>query len=89
MLERVRVPGGAARDFPPCSAANFRCRLWSYSVRATHVCNIACINICGHVKNPKLWQPYHCIDTLTKILHTLIGLGSAAPAAAVPYPGKD
>ena len=23
-----------------------------------------------------------------KILHTLIGMGSAAPAAAVPYPGK-
>ena len=41
----------------------------------------------SHVKNPKHWQPYHCIN-YTKILHTPIGLGSTALAAAVPYSGK-
>ena len=25
-------------------------------------CAIACINICAHVKNPKRWQPYLCLD---------------------------
>ena len=34
-----------------------------------------CNNICEHVKNPKHWQPYHCLDT--KMLHTLIGEGIA------------
>ena len=50
-------------------------------------CAIACINICADVKNPKHWQPYHCLD-IRKIVHTLIGMGSAALAAAVPYPGR-
>ena len=37
------------------------------------------------LKTPKHWQLWlgH-----TKTLHTLIGMGSAALAAAVPYPGK-
>ena len=56
--------------------------------RQTLTCTIVCINICTHVKNPKHWQPYHCLDTLWKILHTLIEMGSAALAAAVPYPGN-
>ena len=50
------------------------------------MCAVAFIIICAHVKNPKHWQPYHCLDT--KILHTLIGMGSAALVADVPYPGK-
>ena len=50
-------------------------------------CAIACINICAHVKNPKHWQPYQRSGR-TNILHTPTGMGSAALAAAVPYPGK-
>ena len=46
---------------------------------------VACINISRHVKNPKHWQPYHCLDT--EILHILIGMDSTALVAAVPYPG--
>ena len=49
-------------------------------------CAITCINISVHVKNPKPCQPYHCLDT--EILHALMGMGSAALAAAVFYPGK-
>ena len=26
-------------------------------------CALACIKICAHVKSPKHWQPYHCLDT--------------------------
>ena len=39
-----------------------------------------------YVKNPKPWQPYHCLDT--NILHTLKRNGSAALAAVVPYSDK-
>ena len=49
------------------------------------LCAAACISNHVHIKNPKHWQPYHCMDT--QILHTQIGMGSAALAAAVPYPG--
>ena len=49
-------------------------------------CAIACINNCVHLKNPKHRQPYHCLDTW--ILHALIGMGSAALAAAVLYSGR-
>ena len=27
-----------------------------------HLCGIARINICVHVKNPQHWQPYYCLD---------------------------
>ena len=37
-------------------------------------------------KNPKHWQPD--LFGHLKILDMLIGMGSAALAAAVPYPGK-
>ena len=57
----VRFPG-AARDFSP--RVNFlklqtliRC---SYS---PSVQSHACINICLHIKNPKHWQPNHCLHT--------------------------
>ena len=55
----------------------------SLTVSLQPPCAIACTNVCAHVKNPKHWEPYH-----TKILHTLIGMGSAALATAVPNPGK-
>ena len=58
ILVQLRVPG-AARDFSP--RVNFQCRL-CYGVR-TALCAIACINICAHVKNTKLWQPDHCLDS--------------------------
>ena len=38
------------------------------------------------LKIPKHRQPYHCLDTWKYC--TLIGIGSAALATAVPYPGK-
>ena len=38
---------------------------------------IVCISICVYDKNPKHWQLYCCLDTRT-ILHTLVGMGSAA-----------
>ena len=46
-LTQVRFPD-AARDFLP--RVNFQCRI-SFGVR-TPTCAIACINICGHVKDP-------------------------------------
>ena len=46
-------------------------------------CAIARINICAHVKNPKHWQPYHCLD-LGKCC-TLVGIGSTALLATEPY----
>ena len=79
---RVQVPG-EARDFSP--RVNFQWRLLrclysprvqsyaSTSVRTLQIPNtLAAIPLSGH----------------RKILHTLIGMGSAALAAAVPYPGK-
>ena len=54
-LTHVRFPGGA-RDFLP---VNFQCRL-SYGVR-TPPCAIACINICGHVKDPVVHVRVRCI----------------------------
>ena len=50
------------------------------------LCAIVRVSIYAHIKNPKHWQPYHCLDA--KILHTLIEKGRAVLAAAVPYPGK-
>ena len=57
VLTRVRVPG-ATRDFLPESASSGD----SPPVSLQPTCVIACINICAHVKNPKHWQPYHCLD---------------------------
>ena len=33
------------------------------------LCATACINIRAHVKNPKHWQPYHCLDTWKYYTH--------------------
>ena len=68
ILTRVRVPS-ATRDISP--RVNCLCR-HSYGVRTAPVC----INICKHVKIPNTGrQP---LLGHTKILRTLIGMGSAA-----------
>ena len=59
----------------------------SLTVSVQPPCEIACINICVHVKNPKHWQPHHCLE-YRKIIHTLIRIGSAALASTEPYPGN-
>ena len=68
ILIRVRVPGEAG-DFSP--RASFQCRL-CYGVSTTSMCNcmhqLCAILLFGH----------------TQILYTLVGMGSAALAAAVP-----
>ena len=88
IVTRVRVPC-EARDFSP--RVNFRCRL----LRCP--CAVACFSICAHVlKIPNTGS--HTIVGHTDILivcpcismsvymHTLVGVGSAALTAAVPYP---
>ena len=78
ILTRVRVPRCDVQGiFLPDS---FQCRL-SHGVRTAPVCNRMHQQLCAH----------HCLAIplfgLTKILHTPIGMGSAALAAAVPpYP---
>ena len=83
ILMRVGVPG-AAWDFGP--RVDFQAD--SLSAATQPPCAIACIKftICARVKNPEHWQPHQL--RCTKILHTLIGMGSTALTAAMPYPGK-
>ena len=46
-----------------------QCRL-SYGVFTTPVSRaIACINVCTHVKNPKIPAIYHCLDTRKYCTH--------------------
>ncbi len=80
---------------PQCSKGFFfapsQLSVQTLTVSVQLQCAIACISSCAHFKHPKHWQPYNCLDTqkyCTDILHTLIGMGSAALAATVPYPGK-
>ena len=80
ILTRVRVPG-AARDLSP--RVSIPCRL-SYVV-GTALCAISAISILRTLKTPKHWQP---LFGHTKILHTMIGMGNSAFAAAVPYPAR-
>ena len=47
--------------------------------------SIACNNINAHVKNPQTLAPIPWFGH-RKLLHTLIGMGSAVLAAAVPVP---
>ena len=82
ILMRVRVPA-AARDFSP--RVDFQCRL-SYGVRTAPVCSHMHQHLCAR-------QKFQCLATMPlfghpKILQALIGVGSAALAAAVPCPGK-
>ena len=85
ILTRVRVPG-ATRDCLPESAFSAD----SLTVSVQPPCAIACINICAHVKKKEKKKALAAIPLFghPKMLHTLTGIGSAALAAAVPYPGK-
>ena len=76
ILTWVRVPG-AARDFSP--RVNFQCRL-SYKVTVS-------VHLCTRYKSPTQAATPLCGHD-TKILHTLIEMGSTALTAAVPYPAK-
>ena len=83
ILTRARVPC-AARDFSP--RADFQCRL-SYGVRTAPVCNqshastsVCTLTIPNSGSHTTVW--------IRENTHTLIGMGSAALAAVVPYPGK-
>ena len=60
---------------------------YSLTVCVQPVCVIACISICEHVMNPKTRAAGPLFGHM-KILHTMIGVGSAALAAVVPYSGK-
>ena len=80
ILIRVRVPG-AARDFSP--RASFQCRLF-YGVRTAPGCKHA--STCVRTFKIKNCHPYNCSDS--KTLHAPIGMGSAALAATLPFPGK-
>ena len=41
----------------------------SLTVSVQPPCVSECINICAHVKTPKHWQPYHCLDTRKYCTH--------------------
>ena len=83
ILMWVRVPG-AARDFPPrestSSADSLTVSVQTLCANAMHQ------HLCAHSKSqtavPLLLFGH------TKILHSLVGMGSAAFVAAVPYPSK-
>ena len=78
ILTWIRVPD-AARDLPPGVS--------SLTVSVQPPCAMVCINISVHVKNNNKKQKTLAAIPLfghTKIQHTLIGMGSAALAAAVP-----
>ena len=40
------------------------------------------ISVSAHIKDPKHWQAYHCLD-IQKYQNALLGMGSTALAAAV------
>ena len=74
---QVQVPR-MARDFSP-SQLPVQTILWClYSP--------LCASASAHVKNPKQLAAIPLFGH-TEILHQLVGMGSTAPAAAVPYPG--
>ena len=81
ILTRVRVPG-AARNFLSESTASAD----SLAVSVQPPRAIACINICAQVIKSQALTAIPLFEH-TEILHTLIGMGSAALAAAVPDPG--
>ena len=80
-MTRVRVPGAARYFFSQSQIPVQTLLRCSYSPRVqSHASTSA-----GIVKNPKLWQPSVPLFEQTKILHTPVGTGGAALAAAVPY----
>ena len=94
ILTRVRIPGAdfvvvvfvclVCFDFVFCcflSQVHFQCRL-SYDVYTAFRVQSKCINV---------WIPNMAAITLfghTERLHLVVGMGSAALAAAVPFSGK-
>ena len=51
------------------------------------LCAVPCITICPRTTNPKLWQPYHGLDT-QKIMHALTGMSNGALAKSTIAFGK-
>ena len=82
VLTRVRVPD-AARGFLPEPASSVECLTLSVQPRV-------CIRKYQDRGSRQKSQTLTATPLFghTKIQHTLIGMGSAALAAAVPYPGK-
>ena len=78
-IQTIQTPGAAV--------STFQCRL-SCSVCTARVCAVAFINISVHVNNINHWLAATALFGYTNILHSLMGMGSAALAAAVLYPGK-
>ena len=58
LLMQIQVPA-VAEDFHPELTFSTN----SFTVFLKPLCAIACINMCALIKNPKPWQPYHCLDT--------------------------
>ena len=82
-LTQVRFPG-AAKDFSP--RVNFQCRLCY--VCPYIPCAIACMNICGHVKDPvvhdrvrwtmeTLKHPACTVNWVVQLSHSWLSLGKA------------
>ena len=72
MQQEIFLPESASRADLRCP---YNARVQSFAlmfVPALEISNTESYTIVGH----------------TKLLHTLIGMGSAAPATAVPYEGK-
>ena len=38
-----------------------------HSLYHVQACMMICMNSCAHIKNPKHWQPYQCLDTQLKL----------------------
>ena len=90
MVERpTEKPPGAIQTIqtPGVAVSTFQCRL-SCSVCTARVCAVAFINISVHVNNINHWLADTALFGHTNILHSLMGMSSAALAAAVLYPGK-
>ena len=93
ILPPVRVPG-TARDFYPrinrqgifIPESTSRVDIFSYGVR-TAPCVQSHASTTVRVKKSQTLEAIPLFGH-TKILHTLVGMGSAALAAAAPYPGK-
>ena len=60
----------------------------SLTVSVQLPCATACIIVWAHIKNPKHWHPYHCLDTCKCCTHRQVWVCSVALAAVAPYPGK-
>ena len=72
------------QDGLPCVCDSVRQGMFSpMSALVQTLLQLICMNICADVKNPK--RRYTGILT-QEILHTLVGIRNATPAAAVPHP---